>query len=355
MSSVDVTTRLGGAPPLITVDRLSVAVVGAGLSGLVCARTLADHGVEVRVFDKGRGAGGRMSSRRSEGWRFDHGAQYFTVRDMRFARWVDAWLASGLVGLWEGAIVTLADGERRSNRGDIERFVGQPDMAAVCRHLAGSLDVRVETVVTALERTGEKWLLAAGEESLGSYDAVVVSAPAPQTAALLSHSAPALAARAELAELAPCWAAMAGFSAPLGLGFDGAFIHGSPLRWAARNASKPGRPPGEAWVLHASTEWTEEHLDLSREEAGRKMVEAFAGAVGGVAAEESFVAAHLWRFALPVSPLPEPCLFDAEIRAAACGDWCGGPRVEGAFLSGRAAADRILAARPLPPSSSAYE
>ncbi len=92
------------------VRPLKVAVVGAGLSGLVCARVLADHGHEVRVFDKGRGPGGRMSTRRAGPWRFDHGAQYFTVRDSRFARWVESWKKDGLVTPWKGVVAVLRDG-----------------------------------------------------------------------------------------------------------------------------------------------------------------------------------------------------------------------------------------------------
>jgi predicted NAD/FAD-dependent oxidoreductase len=296
-----------------------------------------------------------MSTRRSGGWCFDHGAQYFTVRDIRFARWVDSWLAGGLVGLWEGTIVTLENGERRPNSRDTERFVGQPGMDAVCAHLAAELDVRFETRVTSLERAKLRWLLDASGERLGSYDAIVVSAPAPQTASLFSAAAPKLAARAATVEFAPCWTAMAAFAAPLDLGFDGAFVHGSPLSWVARNSSKPGRSDGEAWVLHASPEWSQERLELSREEAGGELLEALALAVGGLDRGPTRLDAHRWRFALPTSPLAEPCLFDADLRAAACGDWCGGPRVEAAFLSARAAADRILAARTLPPSPSTYE
>ena len=83
--------------PLYT-PRPRVAVIGAGISGLMCARTLLDHGIDVTVFEKGRGVGGRMATRRTDdGLQFDHGAQYFTVRDERFERYVDSWLQDGIV------------------------------------------------------------------------------------------------------------------------------------------------------------------------------------------------------------------------------------------------------------------
>ncbi|MDX2437576.1 MAG: FAD-dependent oxidoreductase [Acidobacteriota bacterium] len=322
----------------------TVAVIGAGLSGLACARTLADHGVRVRVFDKARGAGGRMSTRRAEKWQFDHGAQYFTVRDPVFARHVESWRRDGLVASWQGTIAVLDSGNMVIKGDDTERNVGVPGMNAICRHLAADLDTVYENRICALERTGDRWRLTTDPGAdLGLFDAVVISAPAPQAAALLQEVAPNLAARAAFVEMPPCWAVMAVFTGRLQLGFDGAFVHKSPLSWVARNGSKPGRPDGEAWVLHASPEWSRENLELDRIEAAQRLLEAFAVAAGGLEAAPLHLDAHRWRFALPPDPLAEPCLFDADLRLAACGDWCGGPRVEGAFLSGVAAAGRLLA------------
>jgi hypothetical protein len=61
------------------------------------------------------------------------------------------------------------------------------------------------------------------------------------------------------------------------------------------------------------------------------------------AVQPSYVVAHRWRYALPTQPLPDRCLFDGDSNMGACGDWCSGPRVEGAFLSGAALAEGLLA------------
>jgi predicted NAD/FAD-dependent oxidoreductase len=143
-------------------------------------------------------------------------------------------------------------------------------------------------------------------------------------------------------EMTPCWAIMTAFAEPLELGFDGAFIHDSPLTWVARNGSKPGRPSTETWVLHASPEWSREHLETSGDGAASRLLAAFREAVGRDLAPPVHIVGHRWRFALPVNPLAEPCLVDAARSVAVCGDWAGGPRVEGAFLSGCAAAEHLL-------------
>jgi len=332
-----------GSSPIGIGKGLSVAVIGAGLSGLTCARALAAGGLEVRVFDKARGAGGRMATRRAGDLRFDHGAQYFTVRDDGFARTVDSWCRQGIVAPWTGKIVVVDKSIVSRENTRIPRFVGVPGMNAVCRHLARDLDVSYGTRIEILNREGDGWVLTDEDGiELGPFDAVVVSAPAPQAGVLLRTCSPDLAARAASVEMAPCWAVMMTFPQSLNLGFDGAFVNDSAITWAARDASKPERPDHESWVIHASSKWSTAHLEMEPDSAAETLVREFRAALSLESVDPKHLTAHRWRFALPLEPLPETSLFDASLRLAACGDWCGGPRVEGAFLSGLAAADGIL-------------
>ena len=297
-----------------------------------------------------------MSTRRAGAHRFDHGAQYFTVKDERFGRWVRSWVDDGVVARWDGTIAVLGSPDRRSSGAPTARFVGVPGMSALCRHLARDLDVRTETSVAAIERDGGRWRVElVDDQELDRFDAVIVSAPGPQTARLLAEPAPELARRAASAEIAPSWATMVVFPESVGVDFDAAFVHGSPLSWIARNDSKPGRGVAEEWVLHGSSEWSLEFLDYEADDVAGRLVEAFWAATSAPPLEPVYLAAHRWRYALPTVPLPEPCLFDAERGLGACGDWCGGPRVEGAFLSGCAVAGRVLTLRPaaLPASAPA--
>jgi len=342
---VDRVTRTSETPP-DTHAPLDVAVIGAGLSGLACARSLFDAGIRVQVFDKSRGPGGRMATRRQGDLRFDHGAQYFTVRDPRFRRRVEAWQSDGVVARWPGKLAVVRDGEISFKDDSTERWVGVPGMSAICGRLANGLDVTYGSRVVQLERRDGRWRLetADGTEA-GRFDAVVVSAPAPQTAALLAVPAAHMAERAAEVDMAPCWAAMVSFPDTLALDFDGAFCEDSPLGWISRNNTKPGRPPDESWILHATPDWSREHLDLDQDVAAQWLVDAFYDAVGRRLPRPTSLTAHRWRFALPENPLSEPCLFDPDLALAACGDWAGGPRVEGAFLSGCAAAEGLAGLR----------
>jgi predicted NAD/FAD-dependent oxidoreductase len=145
------------------------------------------------------------------------------------------------------------------------------------------------------------------------------------------------------AKMQGCWAVILAFDASLELPFDGAFVHESPLSWIARNSSKPERSGDrESWVLHASPKWTSEFLEHESDDVLPMLLDAFWQATDAEPCTPAFAASHRWRYAIPPAPLDSRCLFDPQLRMGACGDWCSGPRVEGAFLSGMALAGRIL-------------
>lgn len=319
-----------------------LAIIGAGLSGLIAGHTVAPRGVAVSVFDKGRGPGGRMSTRRHGDFAFDHGAQYFTVRDERFRRRVDAWIEAGLVQQWDGRVAVAEGGAVSLKDGGPERYVGMPRMSSIPGHLAESLDVQYQVRIGRIERDSLRWHLFDEEGlDLGAYDAVLVSVPPAQAVPLLAH-APPLAQQAGSVTMAPTWAVMATFDAPLPLGADGLFVHDAPLSWAARNGSKPGRPGHESWVLHGSAAWSRAHLEEAPGTIVDGLLAGFFDATGLDSVSPVFAQAHRWRYAQADDALKVGCLWDDAQRIGVCGDWCHGSRVEGAFLSGLEAADRIL-------------
>ena len=325
---------------------LNIAVIGAGIAGLSCATALQAAGHSVQVFDKSRGGGGRMSTRRSadETWQCDHGAQYFTARDPAFAAEVARWQQAGVAALWAPRVAVLNDPSLRQP-GPLDRFVGTPRMTAPAQWLAGSLKRSLGTTIQRLHREGPHWQIETAEHGRldSRFDAVLLALPAPQAWPLAEPHAPALAAAAASVRMRGCWALMLQFDSPVDLPFDAAFVNSGPLRWIARDSSKPGRTaanaaPQETWLLHAEAEWSEAHLELPPDEAAALMLAAFA-ALGGPAPPRW--TAHRWRYADTRQPLLDGCLWDVSLRLGLCGDWLNGGKVEGAWLSGQGLAAKL--------------
>jgi predicted NAD/FAD-dependent oxidoreductase len=343
-----------------------VAIVGGGLAGLACAQTLQERGVEVVVFDKGRTPGGRLSPGRALG--ADLGAQYFTVRDPRFAARVRAWTERGVAQPWRARIGAIASaGAPPVETTPVARWVGVPGMGAIAETLAEGLDLRRSHRVDRVERREGKLHLAGlvGAEGttlaprdphaqeplvdLGAYDHLVVAIPPAQAQPLLESASPRLARVASEVPFEPCLAvAFVTESAALrDLPFDGLFVgrEGDPdriLSWIARDGSKPQRPARETWILHAAPEWSRTHLRDPREEIERALVDALARITGIERPTTHATALRRWAFARTPHPL-DAVLFDDDARIGIAGDWCAGGRVEGAVLSGIALAERLLA------------
>ena len=311
---------------------MMVGIVGAGMSGLACAEALVRNGHTVTLLDKGRGAGGRMSVRRiatPQGEAsFDHGAQYFTLRDPGFRARAEDWLARGYIAPWPAA--------------GPDAYVGTPGMNAPVRQMAEGLPVQWAARVTQLTRKGTGWIMHLETGSVVEADAVVLALPAEQAAELTASIAPALAARAQATQTLPCWTVMVAFAERLPITLDcWRGDEGAPLGWAARNGSKPARTGPEAWVLQASPGWSLQNLEATQDEVIATLLGALWDRLGSVATPIA-QSAHRWRYARSGTE-GSGALWDGDLRLGLCGDWLIGPRVEAAWLSGTAQAAQIKA------------
>jgi renalase len=163
--------------------------------------------------------------------------------------------------------------------------------------------------------------------------------PAPQAAALLPSTATTLAAIATATSMRGCWTLMLQFASPVSLPFDAAFVHNNALSWIARDSNKPGRAGLESWVLQASPEWSEAHLEDSADSVAAELINAFIALGGSMPLAWT---AHRWRYANAEPAQARGCVWDATLGIGMCGDWLHGGKVEGAWLSGQALAQRLL-------------
>lgn len=338
-----------------------IAVIGAGIAGLACARTLMQAGHDVHVYERLTQAGGRMRSVNGPYGSFDIGAQYFTVRDARFQKALDT--TPGNLRAWSLNTVQTRNAQGRktgdTNFGREKHFVGMPDMQALPLAWAAPLweagRLHLGQTVTALnhhissgsQHSQHRWTLMLETEDHGSqtatdFDTVILAVPAPLALQLLQTvpQGAALAKQLTGVEMAPCWAmtlsypmaAQAGLTT-LGPQWNAARVTHERISWVARESSKPGRAQTERWTIHANPLWSNEHRNDDATRVLSKLQKAF-GEVTGIRVAPRHASVYLWPQAQTLAPLGKPFAHDASSGLALCGDWCIGRRVEDAFISG---------------------
>ena len=292
-----------------------IAIIGAGLAGLSAARALTAAGHAPVVFEKSRGLGGRLATRRTEFGPIDHGAP--GIPD------------SAPIGgeTWPGAEASM-------------RQTGLPGMSALARKLSDGLEIRTQVEVQPLMRAGEGWALTdQSGAGLGVFDHVLVTAP-PVQAAALTVADEALAAQIAVAEMSPLWTLLLAFADPTGLEQEVLPLEGA-LSKAIPMLAKPGQTGLERWTVHASATWSEENPELEKEDAAQALFDAFRDQVD-VPGEPDYLAAHRWRYARVRTPLGRPFVANADASLIAGGDWALGDLASHAIESGNAMAARVL-------------
>lgn len=337
-------------------DPRHIAIVGAGMAAIACARTLVQAGHRVTVFEKSHGAGGRMSTRSSIFGTFDHGTQYFTVRDPRFAAALQT--TPSLCKPWSTNTVRVLDSQGLVAQAALParepHWVAAPGMSALVKAWAEPLahagQIQFQTRVTAIEADAihpEKRQLrtvGAGDSVhvFGGFDLVVLAIPSVQAEELLATAPRTAGLRKKMASVtvAPCWTLMLAYPnavqpgvTTLGPHWNAARSTHHRIAWLARESSKPQRGTVERWTVQASADWSREHVQDEPARVKAKMIKAFAE-ITGIRVEPAHAEVHRWLYAKTEKPLGSSHMLDAAAGIGVCGDWCIGHRVEDAFVSG---------------------
>ena len=316
---------------------VDVLIVGTGVSGLIAAREIQCAGRSVLLLDKGRGPGGRLASRRIGAATFDHGAQFITARDARFEEILEQGAAAGMMAEWCHGFSAAADGHTR--------WRGKPAMTAFAKYLAQGLEIRFEKQVVAVRLAGNRCLIETSTGEFYSAAAVLLTPPVPQSLALLAAGEialdPAMRTRLEDIQYECCLAVMAVLKGPSSIPPPGGLVlTRGPVSWIADNQHK-GISVEPAVTIHATHEFSLARWDEDRMESGRRLLDASQPWLG---AEVLSYQVHGWRYSRPIQVDTYPCaLLQASPPLVMAGDAFAGPRVEGAALSGMAAAETLLA------------
>jgi len=315
-------------------------IIGAGIAGLIAAQTLQKQGWSVVVLDKEREVGGRMATRPIDDGLFDHGAQFFTVRNPRFQKWVDSWLTEGIAAEWTRGFAN-ASGETQID--GYPRYRGTGGMAAITRHLAQGLDIRLDQKVTDVCAQNGLWAVHSENDTFAS-EKLILTAPVPQSLALLDVGNVILPEKArkvlDMIEYYRCIALMVLLNEPSGIPSPGGMqINSEPISWIGDNYQKEISET-YAVTIHASPSFSHTYWDADSMEVARRLVDA---AAKWISADVKKFEVYRWRYSQPILCYPQSCLFiDSPAPLVFAGDAFAGPRVEGAAISGMTAAETLL-------------
>ncbi len=308
-----------------------IAVIGAGMAGLTATKILSQKGFSVDVFDKGRGVGGRMSSRRTEWGYLDHGCQYFTVKDPLFKAFLQEY--DSLITRWEGRFFTWVEGSFNRIMGEKCRYLPTVRMNNLCRQMASEAHLFLQTPIVSLNRQDEQWILTDEQSNCyGGYDWVIVTAPPVQTSHLIKDHSSMVDAIA-LIEMYPCYSLMLVITEEQNFVFDGLQLEHPVLGWIGVNSSKPERDKQLSLVIQSNFDWAQMNIESDRLLIAKIMKQEAKEILSWNLAGILYESLHLWRYALPKNDHLQGYYFDEVKKLAICGDWCLSGKVESAFLS----------------------
>ena len=323
-----------------TSHNTDVLIIGAGLAGLSAANDLRQAGRKVLVIDKGRGLGGRLAGRRIGDATFDHGAQFFTAREFRFKAAVEGWIKAGVAEEWYSSYPGQPNGH--------PRYRGVPTMTAVAKYLATDIHVIRTTRVDSIGQQGDGWLAELDNGETINTKAMLITSPVPQTIDLLATGNITVPtdkqARLNRIQYESCIAVMAILDGPTAIKSPGAIaLEDGPIAWITDNLQK-GVSKIPAVTIHASDDFSAEHLNHDRMEIGQRLIDAAGVYLGDARVTEYQV--HGWRYSKPTVVDDAPCILLSETTdlppLAVAGDAFAGPRFEGAVQSGWAAAKALM-------------
>lgn len=345
-----------------------IAVIGAGMAGLTCARQLQQAGDRVVILEKSRGVGGRIATRRLHETLADHGTCYLTPKGQAFRALLERLIEAGVVQSWTDTVHELSPDGTLSESPATERYpryVAPAGMTAITKSLATDLDIRFSHLVQSLTLVDNAyWKLAIqrtnpdqtkATETVTS-SAIVVAVPATQAAVLLQTLPSDVLSEAFLKQVQgvafiPCLSVIAGYTPDRQQDWVSqyadvrslTFVRDGNLSWLGLDSSKRSNPSQPVFVVQSTAAFAEQYLDaIDLQSAGYQLLKRSAEKLTPWLAKPDWLQVHRWRYAFAKTPLPTPYLAAATPAPLLCaGDWCGGRKVEHAFLSGLAVAEHL--------------
>ena len=318
------------------IQNKKIAIIGAGMSGITVAKELAKSN-EVVVFDKSRGIGGRMATRRVDSYHFDHGVQFFTAKSEEFKELCQKAKSDGIIEEWNCNFAEII--ENKINKkwqfgNDKAHFIAKPQMNSLCKYMGKDLNVLLSKKISSVNFDNSKWTLKTLEnEIFEDFDYLILAIPSHQAVNLIPANFKYFDIVANI-KMSGCFTLMLGFYEDINLEFGAALVKESNISWISLNSSKPGRKNGYSLVVNSSNRWADENIEEELEIIKEKMITSLKEIINFDFNNIDYQNIHRWSYANAALRKGDKSLFDKSLNLGICGDYLISGRVENAFLSG---------------------
>ena len=322
----------------------NIAVIGAGLAGTTFASKMKRK-FDVKVFEKSRGVGGRMSTRKEIPFIFDHGAQFFKIKTTHFKNFLSELFSQQIIKPWSFRLAYFNGQDLKKIKliKDADKFfVGVPNMDSIIKYLSKNCNVILNTKIERIIKENDKWnLYDQDRKSYGLYDWVVLSLPAQQSLELISEKV-SFYPLVKKIKMKGCFSLMIGMNKSLSLNYDAALIANEDIAWLAINNSKPCRMNNYCLLINSSYEYADRNMNTSKNKVLKHMLNISSKLINYDLFESTMIKIHQWRYVeAKCSPI-ENFFVDHKEKVAVCGDWFVNSRVEGAFISANELSKEIM-------------
>ncbi len=324
------------------MKKQKIAIIGAGLSGLSLAKRLVDNHFDVKIFEKSRGCGGRMSSKRTDVGYFDHGAQYFSAQSEMFQKFIKPYVDDGTLIHWKPKFGHMDKaGAFTTKEMNYPIYIPKGRMTHWAKAMAEEFEIEYGVEIAHCSKNARgSCLFDQNRNNLGDYDLVVSTAPAPQTEKILNIELP------NVVQMVGCYALMLRCNNSISIPFDIIRFEDDMLDiMSLQSARRDGDIKDQAMniLVQTTNMWAEQHLEEDQSDIAKRMTAHFAEKLSIPIDKLEIIRLHRWLYASTPTPLAGlDYIFEPNAAMAACGDWCVGSKVEAAFLSAAALGEEII-------------
>ena len=333
----------------------NIAIIGAGISGLCVANGLSKEKstAVIDIFEKSRGVGGRLATRRCAEIKFDHGAPFFTARDKQFRRWVNQLLEQGVVAPWQPKLMTLNPNTKPFKRQWFEpHYIGLGGNNTLGKYLAGGQHIVFNGGIHRCVKLKDQWFLTdIHNNQYGPYDWLVAALPPAQLTNLFLSSAESVELPVAVTniKMTSCFVMMLSYEYALPVTWEWAKVNESSIASISLEYAKQGRA-GFGVVVKSTESWAEQHRDVDINLVQERLLTEFnrllAGQIGRLKHDSTWprlvsIACHRWLYSQKFineaddssGKIDDAFYCDDKNQFSCCGDWFLSGDVESAYLS----------------------